>query len=261
MALKAGYVGIKGRLMKQLSDKLMKLDAIIPAGSSADNPLATESEITDIWADNAITGVHQLFYDVKEGYTIVGDEETGYGISSSTNAVTFIGKIKKNVTYKIQKAAVGNRFRVVIFPNEPSGVKQADALQLINDNNATSYTFITTSDFNYVAFTANVTNAVDTSAIKALCKIAADKSELITDYAETNIALTASAADQKTAINAIITAATEAADFAAFKTAMGAITPVTRSLSAPVDTREIVEPEPEPEVKTTKRSTKKTATE
>lgn len=75
-------------------------------------------------------------------------------------------------------------------------------------------------------------------------------------YAQTNQYLTISADEQKSAINAIITAATGAADFDAFKTAMGAITPVTRSVAKIVE----VEPEEIEEPKTTKKSTKKTTT-
>lgn len=79
-------------------------------------------------------------------------------------------------------------------------------------------------------------------------------------YAKTNRELTASAADQKTTINAIISAATDATDFAAFKTAMGAITPVTRSLNkeaSPEDVpEEVIEEKP-----ITKKTTKKTVKE
>ena len=79
-------------------------------------------------------------------------------------------------------------------------------------------------------------------------------------YSMTNQELTASAADQKTAINAIITAATGAADFAAFKAAMEAITPVTRSLSRTASPEDV--PEEVIEEKTvTKKTTKKTVKE
>ena len=80
-----------------------------------------------------------------------------------------------------------------------------------------------------------------------------------TQFAMTNQQLTASASDQKTAINAIISAATGAADFAAFKTAMSAISPVTRS-AAPEERSLDVE-EPVVVKKTTRKSTKKTEEE
>ena len=70
-------------------------------------------------------------------------------------------------------------------------------------------------------------------------------------------------ADHKTTINAIISAATGAADFAAFKTAMEALTPLTRSVPAS-DTRSIPEEDPEEVIEeptTKKRSTKKTVKE
>lgn len=61
----------------------------------------------------------------------------------------------------------------------------------------------------------------------------------------------------KTEINAIISAATGAADFAAFKTAMAALTPLTRT--APQEETRSVDPEIDEEVtkKTTKKTTKK----
>ena len=80
-------------------------------------------------------------------------------------------------------------------------------------------------------------------------------------YAMTNRELTSSAADQKTAINAIITAATGAADFAAFKTAMGAITPVTRSLNRTASPEDVPEEVIEEEKPVTKKTTKKTVKE
>lgn len=97
-------------------------------------------------------------------------------------------------------------------------------------------------------------------AFYPMVSLASDPDDAYVPYAMTNLELTNSAADQKTAINAIITAATGAADFAAFKTAMGAITPVTRSLSlTKEDITEEVKEDVEPErTVTKKRTTKKT---
>lgn len=94
---------------------------------------------------------------------------------------------------------------------------------------------------------------------KPMIRLATDKNNTYVPYAMTNRDLTLSAADQKTVINAIITAATGAADFAAFKTAMGAITPVTRSLSkeaSPEDVSEVIEEEKPVTKKTTKKTVK-----
>ena len=91
--------------------------------------------------------------------------------------------------------------------------------------------------------------------------LANDPDATVVPYAMTNKELTDSAADQKTTINAIITAATGAADFAAFKAAMEAITPVTRSLNREA-TPEVEEPEEVIEEPVTKkRTTKKTIKE
>ena len=112
----------------------------------------------------------------------------------------------------------------------------------------------------------NKSGAVHTLQVKnIMLRLATDPVDVYVPYAMTNRELTDSAAEQKTAINAIITAATGAADFAEFKTAIGAITPVTRSIQATPETREeITEPEEEPAVKkitTRKKSTAKADTE
>jgi len=106
---------------------------------------------------------------------------------------------------------------------------------------------------------------ISTTPITVYPMVAPIEDAVYSPYAKTNKQLTedvatlnGSASDQKTAINAIITAATEAADFAAFKTAMGAITPVTRS-AAPAATREVIEEVIEEPV-TTKKTTRKKST-
>lgn len=114
-----------------------------------------------------------------------------------------------------------------------------------------------------------VTNgtAVENIVFKPMLRLASDPDVTFVPYAETNAELTSdvttlegSADDQKTAINAIIAAATGAADFAAFKTAMGAITPVTRS-AAPQATREVIEEESVTTKKTTRKKSTATADE
>lgn len=165
------------------------------------------------WDANTKTGVHQWFYEVKEGYTITGDEQTGYNINAAANAITYIGKVANNTNYTIKKANAGNRFRVVLYPDIPSGTKQIDAVQIVLDNTLTEYTF-NSGTFNYVAFTANATDAIDVNTIKGLCKLAEDISDADTPYAMTNRELTEK-------VQGIINAATNAADFAAFKTAIG----------------------------------------
>lgn len=106
---------------------------------------------------------------------------------------------------------------------------------------------------------------ISTTPINVYPMVAPKEDALYAPYAKTNKQLTEnvatlndSASDQKTAINAIITAATGAADFAAFKEAMGAITPVTRSIQVTPETREeITEPE---KLVTVKKTTRKKST-
>lgn len=78
--------------------------------------------------------------------------------------------------------------------------------------------------------------------------------------AMTNQDLTARSEETKTTVNGILTAASGASDFAEFKTALAALTPVTRSLNrtaSPEDVpEEVIEEKP-----VTKKTTKKTVKE
>lgn len=60
MALKAGYKGIKGNLLRKIMDEFLKIDGIIPSSASADNPLATQSEINDIRSEQSVLGAKNL---------------------------------------------------------------------------------------------------------------------------------------------------------------------------------------------------------
>ena len=269
MALKAGYYGVK----KQILDELDKLDGILPADVSKDNPLATQKEINDIWSSQAVLGAKNVFdYSVGNSTTTTTYTATNNGkninIASITNGtyrgITLNFNVNKNTDYRLSTnvTITSGRAGIKIQQTDSTAIKT----ESIASSGEKTFTFNSGNNelLQMVLFCTWSTNeAGDVDYDDLIIQLASDTDTTYQPYAMTNKALTdnvvtlnGSASDQKTAINAIITAATGAADFAAFKAAMGAITPVTRSISVPADTREIEEPE----VKTTKRSTKKTTT-
>lgn len=243
MALRAGYYGVKRRIYeKALSD------------------------IDGLKSVDELTGAVNMFVLVKGSDTIngvtytVNDDKTVTVNNTATANSLFIANdnlvLPAGVKYRISK-----------------GIKDTNPQVNVNAVNGTTFVKnlvnLTTQD--YLEFTPDydgydhlqviiyVPNGTAISNKKISIMITLPN-YIPDDYvpgAMTNQQLTASANDQKTAINAIISAATGAADFAAFKTAMAAISPVTRSVTP--ETRGEVEDDPEPVTKTT-RSTKKTAT-
>jgi hypothetical protein len=177
-------------------------------------------------------------------------------IHSRANYSSLVDKnpiILQKGTYKISRSTTGYDLRVV---NTVNG--SGNLLATLNgDSKEATFTL---NDTSQVGIIIDITSGDEFSNKVIDPMISFDGGEFV-PYAMTNKELTASAADQKTAINAIITAATGAADFAAFKTAMGAITPVTRSLSKEASTEDVPEEVIEEEKPVTKKTTKKTVKE
>ena len=265
MALKAGYYGVK----KKILDELRKLDGILPAGVSKNNKLATQSEIDNIWTAQAVVGVKNLWPKyvgssaTPQNVTYTAD---GDGVVSCEGTSSAVATWRQgNLTLKAGKYKLyggeglgtynSSSYNALVGLYNPS----SSAYFAPDEGTTDTYTFETDT---VVQPTLKVQSGVDASGytFKPMIYFADDNNSVFVPNAMTNQELTASAADQKTAINAIIAAATDAADFAAFKTAMGAITPVTRSLSIQASETKSLDPEPEPETKTTKRSTKKIET-
>lgn len=255
MALKAGYFGIKRFLNKKLENIAKSYDDTISNFYT--------------WTANAVTGVHNLVipdFKSNAGGTVVKNDGVyvvtcgnwNYSgvrlLSGDLKAIlSGMGDIKVSFEYKSDITCQGDI---------------GEAAHLIAGTMPiewTKYQCVVSGDtIGDIAFYNREDGKAPTISIRYLSfTLVDDNYSVYLDPVLTNKALTSSANEQKTAINAIITAATGAADFAAFKTAMGAITPVTRSLSlTKEDITEEVKEDVEPEKTVTKkRTTKKTKEE
>lgn len=237
MALKAGYKGYR-KLAGALKESY-------PGILSTDDNILVKNFLT------------RAEFDMLGAVNIADMSKSDIGTAWNGNINSARARLiipcKSNTTYTMQIYGT-NDLDFIGYITSPTVIPSATSI-----NQITSFpvTFKSGENDQYIIMGFNKTS-ISISDIQPLSLVVVTGDILpdaYIDYAMTNQELTGSAIDQKTAINAIITAATGAADFAAFKTAMGAITPVTRSIAAP-DTRSEVE---EPETKTT-RSTKKTTT-
>ena len=279
MALRAGYYGLKTKIL----NKVNKWDQIVftrseqaVVGSVNLLPLT----IANVKALHASGGTWNGNTFTKSGdNTTFACDVDGFGNVKSITINT-VGALASDISFKVcgdVPALYGKHLKMVGCPAGGSSSKYRMLAYRIETSDGSGgsvydygdgieFDYLNTTGSVYVAFTLKAGITAVNLVFKPMFTVDmnADYSDFVT-YAMTNQELTASAADQKTAINAIITAATEATDFAAFKAAMEAITPVTRSLSMVAAPEEIVKDEieePVVEKKTTrKKSTAKAETQ
>jgi len=259
MALRAGYYGVK-RFLRD------KMETIAGTYDETIKSLFPRSE-------QAVLGVKNLLPN-----NLVNKTDQSVTFTRNTNGtISLSGTAGANVDAVIYDTRDSGELWRGLSLIVSKGVNNDNIKILVNAYNDNTY-FKTIADiasgtevapfildyngYNRVRVTVFVKNGATVNGVTVypMLRLATDPDDTYVPYAMTNKELTDSAAEQKTAINAIITAATGAADFAAFKTAMGAITPVTRSLSlTKEDITEEVKEDVEPEKTVTKkRTTKKT---
>lgn len=95
--------------------------------------------------------------------TLIGDNVNGYFVNDNASSRVFIQKLNPNTAYCIKKYDEGNRFRIVLFDNEPSTVPDKTAKQLVyrSDGNVTEYAFTTGTDYLWFVFASHFAESGD----------------------------------------------------------------------------------------------------
>lgn len=272
MALRAMYKGIK----KVLAPLIIKWP-----GELAIDQDALNTELNTVFfprSEQAVLGAKNLLKYPYNG-TISGNivfspqNDGSINVSGASGAIQAQYYLCNRFVYDFQLPAgtykatggVSSSLSIQWSKNKVTGDNTQGSDYLGGDlGDGVIFTLSQLSDIQGIVTVSANTTLSETINIKPMVRLASDQDDTYAPYAMTNKALTekvatliGSASDQKTAINAIITAATGAEDFAAFKTAMGAITPVTRSLSMTAAPEEIAKEvsieEPIVEKKTTTR--------
>lgn len=238
MALRAGYYGVKKRVL----DELEQLDGILPADASKDNKLVTRGEIDAIVEANELTGVvnvlkNNLTTGSSDGITYTHNDDdtisldTGEGSASASTSIYLNNNVPlvKGKTY-ILDGGENTSNNIVFEVRGYYGNTDKKSIVDVRDGGHKAFTpdYDGYDNIRVRLWVRNAT-AISNKKIYPTISPAGYYNGDYVQYALTNTELTLSESDQKTTINAIITAATGAADFAAFKAAMEAITPVTRS--------------------------------
>ena len=95
------------------------------------------------FSEMAVSGKNLI--GIAQAKTIIGDSTSGYSVINNAISRTIIQKLQPNTTYHIKKYDSGNRFRIVMFDNEPTNAADITAKQLIfnSDGSISDYTLST----------------------------------------------------------------------------------------------------------------------
>lgn len=255
MALKAGYVGVKRWIYEKLGKDVSALKV-----DSFPYSVAGVMGSRNLLKNTATSGTtHVVVFTVNADGSISLSGTADANATKNLNSFTGAEVKAMGAELKLTGGLSSNiylAFRSADWSFNLKDLGEGLTFETADLVDATTY---------YVSLVVASGTNTNNKVIYPMLKVSDDTSSIWAPYAMTNQQLTAEAAtletvdtEHKTAINAIISAATGAADFAAFKTAMGAITPLTRSAAPDARTLEEVE-EPAPVTKTTR--TKKTVKE
>lgn len=270
MALRAGYYGIKRGLKAKLAEIAGAWDEVInevkhtlPDGIIANTQLiadtvgfSAKNELDTKTTSLTIDSVTYTFTQDSDGYVTVSPNNNDARTWGYTDAQykTTLKKGKHKLCVQTKTSASQSWVGIRLFDSSNNLITRINQSDIPSSPN----TFM-------VEFTLNADTQIGVCAKIAdgAYRIWIVDGDILDPTYEPYFGSTVETilSDHKTTINAIITAATEAADFAAFKTAMGAITPVTRSLSREASPEDVPEEVIEEEKPVTRKTTKKTVKE
>ena len=272
MALRAGYYGLKRKFAR-----LINTENIIPATAGSDNPLVTDYQYTKAVNYDYRMGVKNILPEsptkskTDQGITFTVNDDGSVSISGTSTATAIL---RYAIDVEPGTYQLWGRYSSDIWV----GMYDASANKyVISTSNEDGVMWNVPNKLTGIRMTIRVGHPTtipvgQSIKINPMLTISGAKGTPISDatyypYARNNRELTlesdtqtATLDEHKTMINAIISAGSESADFAAFKAAMAALTPLTRSAAPAERSLQIEEAPEEAPKKTTKRSTKKATT-
>lgn len=135
------------RLSNDFNVKIGSINTILEEGcniTAAGNPVQLDGLQGGVpFSEITVSGKNLI--GIAQAKTIIGDSTSGYSVINNAISRTIIQKLQPNTTYHIKKYDSGNRFRIVMFDNEPTNAADITAKQLIfnSDGSISDYTLST----------------------------------------------------------------------------------------------------------------------
>lgn len=100
---------------------------------------------------------------ISQAKALTGDNTNGFYIIDNTASRVIVQKLQPNTTYHLKKYDSGNRFRIVMFNNEPTNAADTTAIQLIynNDGSVSDYTLTTGDNHLWMVLATNYATSGD----------------------------------------------------------------------------------------------------
>lgn len=131
-------------------------NAAVTGGVAVGNPVVMDGLQGGVpFSEIVVSGKNLI--GIAQAKALGGNENSGYNVIDSPYSRTIIQKLQPNTTYTVKKYDSGNRFRIVLFNNEPSTAADITAKQLVINTNGsiTEYTFTTDTAYLWFAFTTH----------------------------------------------------------------------------------------------------------
>ena len=106
---------------------------------------ATEYEPPITGRELTVNACGKNLIGISQAKALTGDNTNGFYIFDNIASRVIVQKLQPNTTYHLKKYDSGNRFRIVMFNNEPTNAADTTAIQLIynNDGSMSDYTLTT----------------------------------------------------------------------------------------------------------------------
>jgi hypothetical protein len=261
MALRATYYGLKRKFARKIN-----IEGVIPDAAGSNNPLITNDRYLKLEDFVEVTGARNILPPspvtsrTDQGITFTVETSGDFAgciTLSGANAGTSAAVLRYNITLQPGSYRLYGRVNDNIWVGLYAGTSYKYSTA---SKNGVSFTLDEATTYGFtVRVGGPVTITPDISLISPMIIYDFDPntSTMFAPYALPNRDLTVRSEETKAAVNGILSAASSAADFAAFKTALAALSPVTRSAAPAERSLQVEEPVEDTPKKSTKKTTKK----
>lgn len=138
------------RLSNDFNVKIGSINTILEEGgniTAEGNPVQIDGLQGGVpFSEMVVSGKNLI--GISQTKALTGDNTNGFYIFDNTASRVIVQKLQPNTTYHLKKYDGGNRFRIVMFNNEPTNAADTTAIQLIynNDSSVSDYTLTTGED-------------------------------------------------------------------------------------------------------------------
>lgn len=154
-----GYTDTEINKCKEYTDeKIAEVGDITAAG----NPVQIDGLQGGVpFSEITISGKNLI--GISQAKALTGDNTNGFYIFDNTASRVIVQKLQPNTTYHLKKYDSGNRFRIVMFNNEPTNAADTTAIQLIynNDGSVSDYTLTTGENHLWMVLSTNYATSGD----------------------------------------------------------------------------------------------------